>query len=151
MDLLRSEIRTNPFGNAAPAQAPVWDLESRAPQPQPLVKAAVADVSADWLVLYTVPQGSFVQLKEILLFNGAGGSVTFMFAFLDDDDALPSGGSIAQDNVFLARTVATGVSESIQSLETGLNAGWRICGYSSAAAGEKANVMITGLVVSYLA
>lgn len=141
---------SNPFGNAAPAQAPVWDLESRAPQPQPLAKAAVADISGDWQVLYTVPAGSFVQIKEILLFNGDSGSVTFRFAFLDDDDALPSGSTLGQDNVHISKTLATGVSEVV-SLETSLQTGWRIAAYSSAAAGVKANVLVTGLVVSYLA
>ena len=140
----------NPFGNAAPAQAPVWDLESRAPQPQPLAKAAVADVSGDWIVLYTVPTGSFVQVKEILLFNGDAGNVTFRFAFLDEDDTLPSGSTLGQDNIHISKTLATGVSE-IVTLETSLQAGWRIAAYSSAAAGVKANVLVTGLVVSYLA
>lgn len=140
----------NPFGNAAPAQAPVWDLESRAPQPQPLAKASVADVSGTWVTLYTVPYGSFVQVKEILLFNGDAGDVTFRFAFLDDDDSVPSGSTLGQDNVHISRTLATGVSDVI-SLETSLQAGWRIAAYTSAAAGVKANVMITGLVVSYLA
>lgn len=140
----------NPFGNAAPAQAPVWDLESRAPQPQPLAKAAVADVSGDWIVLYTVPTGSFVQVKEVLLYNGDAGTVTFRIAFLDEDDALPSGSGVGQDNIHIARTLATGVSE-IVSLETSLQAGWRIAAYSSAGAGVKANVLVTGLVVSYLA
>lgn len=131
-------------------QAPLWDLESRAPQPQTLYKGAINNVAAAWPILYTCPAGSFVQVQEILLFNGDAGSITWMFAILDEDDAIPSGGAIAQDNIFIAKTLATGVSERIEIKPT-LTPGWRIAGYTNAAANVEANALITGLVVTYLA
>ena len=149
MDFL-SRSREQSLQTYGAQQAPLWDLESRAPQPQTLYKGAINDVSAAWPILYTCPSGSFVQVQEILLFNGDSGSTTWMFAILDEDDAIPSGASIAQDNIFIAKTLATGVSDRVEIKPT-LTPGWRIAGYSGAAAGVEANVLITGLVVTYLA
>jgi len=136
---------------AAPAQAQQWNLEAKSPQPQPLVKQSVvpATTFGPWLLLYPVPQGSYVVLQEILLGNMTASDVDYAFAFLDDDDVAPSGVPAGNDNVVLMATVPAGESLRLE-LTTGLISKWRIYGYSSAAAGEKANVLITGLVVSYL-
>jgi len=140
----------NPFsGFAAPSQADTWLLESKSPQPQPLFKTTVAGVSAAWPIIYPVPQGSYVQLQEILMFNGTAGDVEFRFAFLDDDDAIPSGATLGQDNVLISETVASGAWKRLD-LATGLLAKWRIAAWSDAASGEKATVLGTGLVVTYL-
>lgn len=138
------------FGGAAPVQASVWDLQARAPQPQVLVKQAVNGVSAAWPVVFTVSQGNFVQLQEVLLYNGDAASRSFALAFLDEDDAIPSGSSINQDNIFINEVIGSGMYVRLD-LSTALQQGWRICAYSSAAAGVKTNFLITGLVVTYLA
>jgi len=124
-------------------------LESKAPQPQPLFKTAVAGVVGDWPIVYPVPNGSYVQLNEILLYNGTAGDVEFRFAFLDNDDSVPSGGSIGQDNVHVSCVVESGKSQRLE-FATGLLANWAIAAWSDAAAGEKANILGTGLVVTYL-
>lgn len=134
---------------AAPGQAQTWSLESKSPQPQPLFKTAVAGVSGAWPIIYPVPQGSYVQIQEILLFNGTAGPVEFRFAFLDDDDPVPSGATLGQDNVIITETLATKTWKRLE-LSTGLMARWRIAAWSDAAAGEKATVLGTGLVVTYL-
>lgn len=139
MDLLRPY---NPLENAG-------SLESKAPQPQPLFKTTVAGISGDWPIIYPVPEGSYVQLNEILLFNGTAGDVEFRFAFLDTDDTVPSGSAIGQDNVFVSQIVESGKSIRLE-FGTGLLAKWSIAAWSDAAAGDKANVLGTGLVVSYL-
>lgn len=140
----------DPSGQAAaPAQAQQWNLEAKAPQPQPLVKQPVAGSMTPWPLLYPVPQGSYVVIQEILLGNMTTNDVTYAFAFLDDDDTAPSGAPSGNENVFILETVPAGESLRIE-LGTGLISKWRIYGYSSASSGEKANVLITGLVVSYL-
>lgn len=138
-------------GQASPAQAQQWNLEAKSPQPQPLVKAPVAPATTfgPWLKLYEVPQGSYVVLQEILLANMTASDISYVFAFLDDDDVAPTGAPAAQDYAIIEATVVAGKSARIE-LSTGLLSKWKIYGYSSAAAGEKANVLITGLVVSYL-
>jgi len=141
----------NPLSAAASPfdQAQTWNLESKSPQPQPLFKTPVAGVSGAWPIIYPVPQGSYVQIQEILLFNGTAGPVEFRFAFLDDDDPVPSGATLGQDNVFISETLASNAWKRLD-LATGLLAKWRIAAWSDAAAGEKANVLGTGLVVTYL-
>lgn len=134
----------------ASQQSRVWDLGKGLPQSIALIKEAVNDVSGDWPVLYTVQGGGFVEISEILLYNGDSGSTTFLIAILDETDAIPSGSAIDQPGIFLARTLATGVSDLI-SCKIPLRQGWRVAIYTSAGAGVNANVLISGLAVDYLA
>lgn len=138
----------DPFNSTNPLNYS-GNLESKAPQPQPLFKQRVSGVVAAWPIVYLAPEGSYVQLKEVLLYNGTAGDVEFRFAFLDDDDTVPSGSDIDQDNVFVSCVVESGKSDRLE-FETGLMAKWAIAAWSDAAEGDKANMLGTGLVVSYL-
>lgn len=131
-----------------PDFAQQWNMEARSPQPQPLVKTNVSGTYGNWKLLYSCPKGSFVGLQEVLLANKTGSDVDFALAFLDPDDAIPTGAPSGQEDAFILETVVAGKWVRLD-LSTALQADWRIYGYSSATTGA-VNVMITGVVVSYL-
>lgn len=128
-------------------QQGLWALQSQQPTPQVLNKGVVND--SDWTLFYTVPAGSFVQLQELLVYNGDSGANKWRVSILSPDDALPTGASADQPNVFLSGNL--NAEESIViNLQTGLFTGWQIAVYSDAGAGVNLNMCLTGLVVTYL-
>lgn len=136
-------------GTAA-EQSSVWGLETTSPQnPIALFNGPVNDVSADWTLAMRVPEGTFLELTEALLFNGDAGDVNFRIAICKPADAAPSGASLDQPRVVRACTLATGTSKRWR-FTTGLPSGWKIYLYTDAAADVNANVVLSGIMVSHL-
>lgn len=127
-------------------QARVWDLQSRQPNPIVLFGDVVNDT---WTLLYTVPEATFVEVREILMYNGDAATRIGRIAVINPLQAAPSGASTNQLGIYYSRSLATDVSDRTE-LTLGLSPGWKIYGYSTAASPNFFNVLISGLVVSYL-
>lgn len=130
-------------------QAQVWGLEARQPNNIVLVADYVNDITTDWQLLYTVAELTFIEVQEILLYNGTAGSVEFRLAIVSPAQTAPSGASADQPCIYHIRTLATKTSDRIEG-KIGLSPGWKIYGWSDAAAGDYLNVMVNGLVISQL-
>ena len=130
-------------------QAQVWNLESRQPSPIVMYAGVVNDISTDWVLLYHVPEGTFIELQEIRLFNGDVASHDFRLAIVSPDQTAPTGNSANQLGIYYEATVASKKSAK-EDAKLGLWPNWSIYGWSDAAAGEYFNALLSGLVVSYL-
>lgn len=132
-------------------QAQVWNLESRRPSPIIMYAGTVNDVSSDWVLLYHVPEGTFIELQEIRVYNGdSGGAHSFRMAVVPPGGSVPSGSSSNVPDVYYAPDPVAAEASIKEEATLGLWPNWAIYGWSDAAAGEYVNVLLSGLVVSYL-
>lgn len=119
----------------------------RNPQPitQVICRSAVNDSA--WVKLHTVGEGTFVQLKELLVYNGDASTKVWRIAIVAPEDTDPSGTALDTPNVFLSGSLTTGESV-IKELWTGLFPLWEIWAFSTAASGVNLNMCFSGLVVT---
>lgn len=148
MDIFTNQ-RTATGLQALQSNSTLWNLESRAPNPTCLFSDVVNDITSDWVLLYTVPEGTFIELQELQVYNGASGTTEWRVAIVNPNQTPPTGNSENQANIYFSGSLATKAC-SRNETRIGMSTGWRIYGWSDAAAGDYLNMLLSGLVVSYL-
>lgn len=126
-------------------QAAIWDLPAKEAIPQVIKKTVVNDM--DWQLLIQVPQGAFVQLRELLLYNGDATSTKWRLAILNSTETAPTGITTDEPFVYQSGEIDAGKSDNIK-LQTGLRQGWRVYAFSDAGAGVNFNLCLTGMVLN---
>lgn len=124
----------------------VWDQETRRPTPSILFNGLVR--GSTWQLLYECPQGTFIELNKLYLMNPEASDVVFRFALLPPSVPDLSGGTLDQEKVILTKTLNSDSWD--HKFEVAIQQGYRVFGYSTAAADENYNVFLDGLVVTYL-
>lgn len=127
------------------AQSDLWSLQSRPPSPTILSKTNV--VPAAWNLLYTVPAGTFVNLTELLIYNGDAVARGYRIVIIDPLDAIPTSLLVSTPNCYIANNLNSGQSERVV-LDTGLHPGWSVWAYTDATVGQYYNFCVSGIVVT---
>lgn len=147
MDMFKNASSSQQQQDSA-QQAQVWNLTSRSPSPLILFIGPVNDISTTWRLLYTVSEVTHTILREALLANGTGGATKFALAFVPPQATAPTGASFNQN--YVVRHDELDVDKSDRwEFESGLRPGWRIYGYTDAAAGDYANISLSGVEITY--
>lgn len=130
-------------------QAAVWQMEARQPSNIVLVSDFIDDITTDWKLLYQCAELTFVEIQEIILYNGTAGTVKTRIAVVNPTQTVPTGSSANQPYIYHARSLASETSD-IASVNIGMGPGWKIYGWTDAAAGDYLNVMVNGIVIGQL-
>lgn len=123
-------------------------LHLRNPIPQVLAKRAVNN--STWTLLFRVPQGTHVELQEILTYNGDAAARSWRMALTSPEDTNPAGSAVDTPNVFASLLNLASGDSNRKDMSTGLAPEWGIWFWSDAAVGKNFNISISGQLVTFL-